>query len=170
MYRYDNYTDSFVRIDGEPNTGSTTVKVGVPLKEMAIVKKVELTDECIDKIADAVVRKLADRKTENSSEKPNNSTISKMEQVDKDINVRSKDCETCKHYKLACELFSEICKYEPTTQTETQNSNLTFEKADEPQTDCDGCKHYADEYTADACYECKRSYKDCYEPQTERSE
>lgn len=55
-------------------------------------------------------------------------TISKMEQVDKDINVRSKDCETCKHYKLACELFSEICKYEPTTQTETQNSNLTFEK------------------------------------------
>ena len=34
----------------------------------------------------------ADRKTEpNSSEKPNNSTISKMEQVDKDINVRSKD-------------------------------------------------------------------------------
>ena len=38
------------------------------------------------------------------------------------------DCETCKHYKLACELFSEVCKYEPTTQTETENSNLTFEK------------------------------------------
>jgi len=34
---------------------------------------------------------MADRKTENSSEIPNNSTISKMEQVDKDINVRSKD-------------------------------------------------------------------------------
>ena len=44
----------------------------------------------------------------NSSEKPNNSTISKMEQVDKDINVRSKDepqtdihdltdCDFCKH-------------------------------------------------------------------------
>ena len=27
------------------------------------------------------------------------------------------DCETCRHYKLACELFSEICKYEPITQT-----------------------------------------------------
>ena len=40
--------------------------------------------------------KVADRKTENSSEKPNNSTISKMEQVDKDINVRSKDePQTC---------------------------------------------------------------------------
>lgn len=38
------------------------------------------------------------------------------------------DCDTCKHYKPACELFSEICKYEPTTQTETENSNLTFEK------------------------------------------
>lgn len=43
------------------------------------------------------------------------------------------DCETCRHYKLACELFSEVCKYEPITQTETQNSNLTF---DTPQTDC----------------------------------
>ena len=41
------------------------------------------------------------------------------------------DCDTCRHYKLACELFSEVCKYEPTTQTETQNSNLTFEKDDE---------------------------------------
>ena len=38
------------------------------------------------------------------------------------------ECDTCRHYKPACELFSEICKYEPTTQTETENSNLTFEK------------------------------------------
>ena len=45
------------------------------------------------------------------------------------------DCETCSHYKLACELFSEVCKYEPTTQTETQNSNLTF---DTPQTESTG--------------------------------
>ena len=37
-----------------------------------------------------------------------------------------KDCDTCRHYKLACELFSEVCKYEPTTQ----NSNLTFEKGE----------------------------------------
>ena len=111
----------------------------------------------------------ADRKTE--------PTISKMEQVDKDINVRSKDkpqiqltarclncnnakackekhwegcvyepkdektCETCRHWKyIAHEWQCEACKcqgYEPKdgskTQTETQNSNLTFEKADEPQ-------------------------------------
>ena len=131
------------------------------------------------------------RKTEPSnSEKPNNSTISKMEQVDKDINVRSKDERQTKGvwnagyktgydkgYKDAqkvkdsqylvkdlvkafCEdgtwlerqgvytltlaeakqravdiIESVLAKDEPATQTETQNSNLTFEKADEPQTE-----------------------------------
>ena len=30
-------------------------------------------------------------------------------------------CKGCKHYKLTCDLFSEICEYEP---------------KDEPQTDC----------------------------------
>ena len=87
------------------------------------------------------------RKTENSSEKPNN--------FDKDINVRSKDCETCKHYKLACELFSEICKYEPTTQTETQNSNLTFKKR--TMRDCYNCKRYE---TEGECIECHYEPKD----------
>ena len=87
-------------------------------------------------VADWLVE-IENRKTENSSEKPNNcegknycddclytdtcdskeffyactskATISKMEQVDKDINVRSKDepqteehCETCRH-KDECE-------------------------------------------------------------------
>ena len=135
--------------------------------------------EWLEALEQKVRADMADRKTENSSEKPNNCehitedgvtcakypacddcldnplnkvkgserlvkgseqtkpTISKMEQVDKDINVRSKDCETCKHYKLACELFSEICKYEPTTQTETQNSNLTFKTLEY----CDICDH-----------------------------
>lgn len=68
MYRYDNYTDSFVRIDGEPNTGSTTVRVGVPLKESVLVQKTELTDECVDRIADAVVRKLRANQTEPSDD------------------------------------------------------------------------------------------------------
>ena len=78
----------------------------------------------------------ADRKTENSSEKPNNSTISKMEQVDKDINVRSKDepqwtkenCKGCKYNEYPYDsgtCFVRVCingnKYEP---------------KDEPQTDC----------------------------------
>ena len=61
----------------------------------------------------------------------------KTEPFAKDTNVRSKDCETCKHYKLACELFSEVCKYEPITKTETQNSNLTFKTLEY----CNICDH-----------------------------
>ena len=122
MYRYDNYTDSFVRIDGEPNTGSTTVRVGVPLKGTAVtIKKVELTDECIEKIADAVVRKLADRKTENCSEKPNN-------------------CETCR-FELYCPEMCEGCcewdsHYEPKTEP-------TISKMEQVETmSCQECKRW----------------------------
>ena len=61
--------------------------------------------------------------------------------VDWDADTPQTDCETCRHYKLACELFSEVCKYEPTTQTETQNSNLTFEtpQTEEKHAICNGC-------------------------------
>ena len=52
----------------------------------------------------------ADRKTEKSSEKPNN-------------------CETCKHYKLTCDLFSEICKYEPKDEPTISKT----EQVDEPE-------------------------------------
>ena len=70
----------------------------------------ELCEECYEYLCEKDEAPKADRKTENSSEKPNNCedlqdwkdrmwaeaivtepTISKMEQVDKDINVRSKD-------------------------------------------------------------------------------
>ena len=87
-----------------------------------------------------------DRKTE--------PTISKMEQVDKDINVRSKDCTTCKHagevYEDPCELCYRHSNYEP--KDEPQTENLFTDKdgdvwewrgdawycisGDEPQTDC----------------------------------
>ena len=60
-------------------------------------------------------------------------TINGWVLIDSTADTPQTNCDTCKHYKLACELFSEVCKYEPTTQTETQNSNLTF---DTPQTDC----------------------------------
>lgn len=53
-------------------------------------------------------------------------TISKMEQVDKDINVRSKDepqtCDTCKHnctkhtYDHSCEVCADMDNYEPQTE------------------------------------------------------
>ena len=71
----------------------------------------------------------ADRKT-----KP---TISKMEQVE------TMSCQECRHYvgEYECEpARNNVCAYqpkdEPKTQMKTQNSNLTFEKTDEPQTDC----------------------------------
>ena len=51
----------------------------------------DLCKHCILDIKRFINQGRADCKTENNSEKPNNSTISKMEQVDKDINVRSKD-------------------------------------------------------------------------------
>lgn len=93
---------------------------------------------------------ILDRKTELSdSEKPNN-------------------CETCRHYTLACDLFSEICRYEPKDESQIRcpkcgrsdyirsfedwgidggiykykciNCN-TYIK-DEPQIKCDTCKTY----------------------------
>ena len=54
-YKYYPYTDTFVYVDDGPNTPTLTV----PVNDTAvIVKQCELTDECIDRIAEAVVRKL----------------------------------------------------------------------------------------------------------------
>ena len=50
--------------------------------------------------------------------------------------------------------------YEPTTQTETQNSNMTFEKR--TMLDCYNCKRFE---TEDECIECRYEPKD--EPQTD---
>lgn len=74
---------------------------------------VKLCDECM-----AELLMWLDRKTENSSEIPNNCT----------------DCEHWSDTEDGCaDRYG--CKTEPITQTETQNSNLAFEKADEPQTE-----------------------------------
>ena len=40
-------------------------------------------------------------------------SVCNYNKVDWDADTPQTDCDTCKHYKLACELFSEICKYEP---------------------------------------------------------
>ena len=79
------------------------------------------------------------------------------------------DCDTCRHYKLACELFSEICKYEPTTQIETQNSNLPFEK-------CEYCEYRYARYVGvcDMCEligdepNCSEIPNNCTEPTWEQ--
>ena len=128
---------------------------------------------------------MADRKTENSSEKPNNSkvseiptgsTISKMEQVDwkdqmwteavEDEPQTTDYCDVCNHKgcdNCIADANNPYCVpsgYEPTTQTETQNSNLTFEKR--TMRDCYNCKRYE---TEGECIECHYEPKD--KPQTD---
>ena len=101
---------------------------------------------------------LADRKTESNSEKPNNCEYA--ENPSGDV------------WECGCFLDT-YCEHQIYDRNPDGTINIVecgYEPKDEPQTDCDGCQHYADEYTADACYECKRSYADRYEPQTERSE
>lgn len=62
-----------------------------------------------------------------------------------------------RHKELCEECYEYLCEKDEAPKAD---------RKDEPQTDCNGCQHYV-EATADACYECKRSYADCYEPQTD---
>ena len=159
-----------------------------------------------------VLEHKADRKTENSSEKPNNyepricdtcryynsyipcgSTPSACKKADKFAEefvdglkqLKPKDepqterikthdyCDICNHKgckNCTANSLDDYCVpsgYEPTTQTETQNSNLTFEKADEPQTDCESRKHYNPNHEAIACERCLDGKYSRYEPQTD---
>ena len=63
------------------------------------------------------------------------------------------NCETCKHYKLACDLFSEICKYEPKdeptiskmeqVETEPQTEPLhTCSVNGRPYSERSSCEHF----------------------------
>lgn len=60
MVRYDPYTDSF--IDNPTKETTATINLNVIPKDIQINKVVEVSDESIEKIADAVVRKLTERK------------------------------------------------------------------------------------------------------------
>ena len=88
--------------------------------------KKQIEDECAKEYEELGLKELkelieADRKTEpSSSEIPNN-------------------CETCKHYKLTCDLFSEICKYEPKdeptiSKMEQVDKDINVRSKDERQT------------------------------------
>ena len=59
MVRYDPYTDSF--IDNPTKETTATINIGAFPKDI-IQHTVEVSDESIKKIADAVVRKLTERK------------------------------------------------------------------------------------------------------------
>ena len=78
----------------------------------------------------------ADRKTE--------PTISKMEQVDKDINVRSKDkpqiCDTCRYYNsnIPCGSTPSACKEADKFAEEFVDGLKKLKPKDEPQTEREG--------------------------------
>ena len=57
MVRYDPYTDSFI----DNPTKETTATINLDAFPNKLIHVVEVSDESIEKIADAVVRKLADR-------------------------------------------------------------------------------------------------------------
>lgn len=66
MVRYDPHTDSFI----DNPTKETTATISLDAFPKATIQRVvEVSDESIEKIADAVVRKLADRKTEPQTER-----------------------------------------------------------------------------------------------------
>lgn len=155
MIRYDPYTDSF--IDNPTKETTATINLDAFPKSIIQMNVVEVSDESIEKIADAVVRKLVERKTE--------PTISKMEQVDEPqtvdlgngFSITANDCDTCKHRDkpfddLPCDM---CCKahsgYEPKDEpqtyiTEDRDTQIldawqvhhrsTTSVEDEPQTDC----------------------------------
>ena len=97
------------------------------------------------------------------SEKPNNSTISKMEQVDKDINVRSK-WETPPKFEHKGEITT--CVSVPACLLEIE---------DEPQTELVRVKYHCINCAENGSYKCSKCDGEMYykydkdEPQTERS-
>lgn len=92
------------------------VRVGVPIKEAVIIEKTELTDECIDKIAEAVVQKLADRKTEPQTEDEYiTELIKKKCKTEPQTEDWHDDCNTCRWQEdNACTI--PCCDYEPQTE------------------------------------------------------
>lgn len=57
MYKYDPYTDKFTKIsdDGPVSAGTSTTMAAIPVYTYPCVY---IAEECIEKIADAVVRKM----------------------------------------------------------------------------------------------------------------
>ena len=70
-----------------------------------------------------------------------------------------KRCKGCRHYKLTCDLFSEVCKYEPTTEDcSTVDKDINVRSKDEPQTNAD--QHvqrveYVGNDRRSRCWKCK---------------
>ena len=127
--------------------------------DLPIMSKWDICPKCAEDLMSELMLKVADRKTENCSEIPNNSTRSKMEQVE------TMSCQECKHWDMGyhCDVGWD-CKYEPKdepqtdgymTAEQTEDYRKMLDKAehkvygnieDEPQTEdtCKGCVNETD--------------------------
>ena len=136
---------------------------------------IQFSKEEHEALAMAIDALNADRKTENSSEIPNNCedciwsvcnynkafkdepTISKMEQVDKDINVRSKDepkiCDTCRYYNsnIPCGSTPSACKEADKFAEEFVDGLKKLKPKTEPQTYVINPQEPTND---DKCFEC----------------
>ena len=97
-----------IYIDGERVIGSKP-------HGLFLITEMIVSDEDLKRLSDRCLEVISDRKTENGSEKPNNSTISKMEQVEQ------RSCDTCKNrnvegWKNPCLGCTEFAFYEPKTE------------------------------------------------------
>ena len=99
------------------------------IKNLAVLS----TEKDMPQIEEALKMAIEElEQTDNCSEKPNNSTISKMEQVE------TMSCAECKHRPIGAEICEEPCHYEPQTDWHYDEQDATwypYKHEDEPQTE-----------------------------------
>ena len=163
--------------------------------------KDEIQEVAINKILELIRNDKADRKTENSSEKPNNSdTISRQAAISAICNACGKiDCDkmdkceklqlppaNCSEFPNNCEdlqdwkdrMWAEAIVTEPTiSKMEQVDKDINVRSKDEPQwtkENCKGCKYNEYPYDSGTCFVrvCinGNKYEPKDEPQTERED
>lgn len=136
MVRYDPYTDSF--IDNPTKETTATINLDAFPKSIIQMNVVEVSDASIEKIADAVVRKLTDRKTE---------PISHDDYVETENDHLKARCLNCNNAKACKEKHWEGCVYEP-----------------KDEKTCESCRHW--KYIARE-WQCETTKCQGYTPKTE---
>ena len=80
--------------------------------------------------------------------KRSDATVDKYNLYGKTITDEPQKCENCNHYKFTCDLFSEICKYEP-----------------KKERSCVACWHYRYNGKSYYCSRLDKGYVCVFEPQ-----
>ena len=78
--------------------------------------------------------------------------------------VEPQTCESCKHHKLTCDLYSEICKYEPKDKPQTEYPCNTCANKGDHNGECSNCFMSSEPIR----WETPSHYKPKDEPKTER--